>query len=87
MGLSKSGCSSSITKEDLEHKYKTGFADGLKAACSLILEPLKDQRFEILDDKTAGYETALKTIDDSIHSVEKRLEKYSKKDWRNTAGK
>lgn len=79
MGLSKNGCSSSITKEDLEHKYKTGFIDGLKMACSLILETLKDQRFEIMDNKVDGYEIALKTIDDSIQSVEKRLAGYSQK--------
>ena len=78
MGLSKSGCSSSITKEDLEHKYKIGFVDGLKMACSLILETLQDQKFEILDDKTEGFEIALKTVNESIKSVEKRLDGYSK---------
>ena len=49
MSISKTGCSKSITKEDLEHKYKKGFSDGAKAVCSLILETLKEQRFEILD--------------------------------------
>ena len=82
MGLSESSCDS-ITKDDLERKYKSGFVDGLKMACSLILEGLKDQKFEILDDcrhdKVDNYEIALKTIDDSIHSVEKRLDKYSNK--------
>ena len=82
MGLSESSCDSIITKEDVERKYKSGFADGLKKACSLILETLKDQRFEILDDALHGkvddYEIALKTIDDSIQLVEKRLDKYSK---------
>ena len=77
MGLSKSGCSSSITKKDLEHKYNSGFADGAKAVCSLILEELKDQRFVILDDKNENYEIALKTVDESIKSVEERLNKYN----------
>ena len=77
MGISKTGCSKSITKEDLEHKYKKGFSDGAKAVCSLILETLKDQRFEILDNKTENYEIALKTINESIKSVEDRLNKYN----------
>jgi len=82
MGLSKSGCSNSVTKEDLEHKYKSGFADGAQAVCSLILEELKDQRFEILDNKIENYEIALSTINESIKSVEDRLEKYNSK-WTN----
>lgn len=48
MSISKTGCSKSITKEDLECKYKKGFSDGAKAVCGLILETLKDQRYEIL---------------------------------------
>lgn len=82
MGLSKSGCSNSVTKKDLEHKYKSGFTDGVKAVCFLILEELKDQRFEILDNKIEGYEIALSTIDKSIKSIEDRLEKYNSK-WTN----
>ena len=81
MGMSKTGCSKSITKEDLEHKYVSGFADGAKAVCSLILEALKDQRFEILDDKNENYEIALETINKSIKSVEDRLNKYNNKKW------
>lgn len=77
MGISKSGCSRTITKEDLENKYKNGFSDGAKAVCSLILENLKDQKFEILDNKIDNYEIALKTIDESIKSVENRLNKYN----------
>lgn len=77
MGISKTGCSTSITKEDLEHKYKTGFSDGAKAVCSLILETLKDQRFEILDNKIENYEIALETVNESIKSVEDRLNKYN----------
>ena len=77
MGISKTGCSKSITKEDLEHKYKIGFSDGAKAVCSLIIETLKDQRFEILDNKTKNYEIALETINESIKSVEDRLNKYN----------
>lgn len=77
MGISKTGCSKSITKEDLEYKYKKGFSDGAKAVCSLIIETLKDQRFEILDNKTKNYEIALETINESIKSVEDRLNKYN----------
>ena len=77
MGISKTGCSKSITKEDLENKYKKGFADGSKAVCVLILETLKEQRFEILDNKDENYEIALKTINESIKSVEYRLDKYN----------
>lgn len=77
MGIRKTGCSQSITKEDLEHKYKEGFSDGTKAVCSLILETLKDQRFEILDSKTENFEIALKTVNESIKSVENRLNKYN----------
>lgn len=36
MGISKSGCSSSITKEDLENMYKQGFVEGYKH-CQEIL--------------------------------------------------
>lgn len=82
MGISKTGCSKSISKEDLEHKYKNGFADGAKAVCSLILEELKDQRFEILDNKNENYEVALKTINESIKSVQDRLDKYNDQ-WTN----
>lgn len=77
MGISKTGCSTSITKEDLECKYKHGFVDGAKAVCSLILETLKDQRFEIIDNKVENYEIALSTINESIKSVEERLNKYN----------
>ena len=77
MGISRTGCSKSITKQDLEHKYKQGFSDGAKAVCSLIIETLKDQRFEILDNKTKNYEIALETINESIKSVEDRLNKYN----------
>lgn len=77
MGISKTGCSTSITKEDLEHKYKNGFLDGAKVVCSLILETLKDQRFEIFDNKIENYEIALKTVNESIKSVEDRLNKYN----------
>lgn len=76
MGISKSGCSSSITKSDLNSEYKSGFAYGAKTVCSLILEDLKDQRFAILDEKTDNYEIALRTINDSIRTVEERLNKY-----------
>lgn len=31
MGISKTGCSCSITKGDLDFAYKQGFADGVKA--------------------------------------------------------
>lgn len=77
MSISNTGCSVSITKVDLEHKYKSGFADGAKAVCSLILETLKDQRFEILDKKIENYNIALETINESIKSVEDRLNKYN----------
>lgn len=78
MSISKTGCSKSVTKEDLEIKYKKGFADGAKAVCSLILEELKDQRFEIIDSKTENYEVALNTINGSIKAVEDRLARYNK---------
>lgn len=83
MAISKTGCSKSITKEDLEHKYKSGFAAGAKAVCSLILETLNDQRFEILDNKIENYEIALETINESIKSVEDRLNKYNNHKWTN----
>ena len=67
MSISKTGCSKSIIKEDLEYKYKKGFSDGAKAVCGLILETLKDQRFDI----------ALQTINASIKSVQDRLDKYN----------
>lgn len=76
MSISKTGCSESITKVDLENKYKKGFADGLKTACELILEELKDQRFEIIDDKHEDCKVALKTVNKSIQSVQDRLNKY-----------
>ena len=79
MGISKSGCSVSITKEDLKRKYEQGFVDGLMAACTLILEELQDQRFDILDEKTENYEVALATVDKSIKSVEDRLNHYKQK--------
>ena len=60
--IGKIGCSQSITKKNLERKYQKGFADGAKAVCSLILETLKDQKFEILDNKIENYEIALNTI-------------------------
>lgn len=75
MSISKTGCSKSITKEDLEHKYKKGFSDGAKAVCGLILETLKDQRFDILD--SSNNEIALQTINASIKSVQDRLDKYN----------
>lgn len=76
MSISKTGCSKSITKEDLEHKYKKGFSDGAKAVCSLILETLKEQHFEILD--SSNDEIALQTINISIKSVQDRFDKYNK---------
>lgn len=63
--------------EEAESSYKKGFTAGMKAACSLILDELKDQRFEVLDSKPEGYEIALDTIDKSINSVRSRLDKYS----------
>ena len=75
MSISKTGCSKSITKEDLEYKYKKGFSDGAKAVCGLILETLKDQRFDILD--SSNNEIALQTINTSIKSVQDRLDKYN----------
>lgn len=79
MGISKSGCSVSITKEDLKRKYEQGFVDGLIAACTLILEELQDQRFDILDEKTENYEVVLATVDKRIKSVENRLNHYKQK--------
>lgn len=76
MGISKTGCSESITKVDLENKYKTGFVDGLKTACELILEELKDQRFEIIDNKNEDCKVALKTVNKSIQFVQDRLNQY-----------
>ena len=83
MRINKTDYSKSITKEDLERKYTSGFADGAKAVCSLILEILKDQKFEILDDKNKNYEIALETINKSIKSVENRLNEYNNKKWTN----
>lgn len=67
MSISKTGCSYSITKEDLECEYKKWFSDDAKAVCGLILETLQDQRFEILD--SPNDEIALQTINISIKSV------------------
>lgn len=75
MSISKTSCSKSITKEDLEYKYKKGFSDGAKAVCGLILETLKDQRFDILDN--SNNEIALHTINTSIKSVQDRFDKYN----------
>lgn len=75
MSISKTGCSKSITKKDLEYEYKKGFSDGAKAVCGLILETLKDQRFDILD--SSNNEIALQTINASIKSVQDRLDKYN----------
>lgn len=63
--------------QETEENYKKGFANGAKEMCALILDELKDQRFEILDSKPEGYEIALDTIDKSINSVRSRLDKYS----------
>lgn len=57
--------------------WDCGFSDGLKAACLLILESLKDQRFEIIDSKKENCAIALDTIDKSIKSVEDRLNYYN----------
>lgn len=38
MGISESGCSKSITKTDLEAKYKQGFVEGVRAVSDIILE-------------------------------------------------
>ena len=59
----------------MEHKYKKGFSVGSKAVCGLILETLKDQRFDILD--SSNNEIALQTINASIKSVQDRLDKYN----------
>ena len=75
MSISRTGCSKSITKEDLEYKYKKGFSDGAKAVCGLILETLKDQRFDIIDN--SNNEIALHTINTSIKSVQDRFDKYN----------
>lgn len=61
--------------QETEASYKKGFTSGMKAACSLILDELKDQRFEVLDSQPEGYEIALDTIDKSINSVRSRLDK------------
>lgn len=37
MGISKSGCSSSITKEDLENMYKQGFVEGYKHCQEILI--------------------------------------------------
>lgn len=58
-----------------EYKYKKGFSDGAKAVCGLILETLKDQRFDILD--SSNNEIALQTINTSIKSVQDRLDEYN----------
>lgn len=63
--------------QETEENYKKGFANGAKEMCALILDELKDQRFEILDSQPEGYEIALDTIDKSINSVKRRLDKYS----------
>jgi hypothetical protein len=76
------GCNCAYDEEEIEFRREfdrnnVNILDGAKIACSLILETLKDQRFEILDSKTENYEIALKTVDESIKSVEDRLNKYN----------
>ena len=67
--------------QETEISYKKGFASGAKAACSLILDELKDQRFEVLDSKPENYEVALDAIDKSINSLRSRLDKYNSQQW------
>lgn len=45
MGISKSGCSKRITKTDLDHAYKQGFADCAKilGGCQKELQGYKDK--------------------------------------------
>ncbi|MBQ4530162.1 MAG: hypothetical protein IJA36_06070 [Lachnospiraceae bacterium] len=40
MGISKTGCSRSITKEDLDRSYKQGFMEGVKN-----IEMIKEEYF------------------------------------------
>lgn len=63
--------------QETEVSYKKGFTSGAKEMCALILDELKDQRFELLDSKPEGYEAALDVIDKSINSVKSRLDKYN----------
>ena len=50
MGISKTGCSSSITKEDLNNMYKQGFVEGYKkaqAGIDRVLERLEEKETEL----------------------------------------
>lgn len=67
--------------QETEVSYKKGFTSGVKEAYSLILDGLKDQRFELLvellDSQPENYEIALDTINKSINSLRSRLDKYN----------
>lgn len=67
--------------QETEVSYKKGFTSGVKEAYSLILDELKDQRFEVLDSKPENYEVALNAIDKSINSLRSRLDKYNSQQW------
>lgn len=75
MGLSKTGCSTSFTKKDLEHRYVTGFVDGAKAVCSLILSDLETQKQQSMRNKE--HTDVIESLDHSIKLVRDRLDSYS----------
>ena len=77
MGLSKTGCSTSITKEDLDASYKAGFAEGTITQLKLLREQLIERRddFEI-EFKMCGHNAICNRISelkDIIDIIEKRV--------------
>ena len=59
MGISKTGCSRSITKEDLDAQYKQGFAEAVliyRKRLREILERLEEERTLLMGERKEAIE-------------------------------
>ena len=84
MGISKSGCSTSITKSDLDAQYKNGFATGT----IIILKQLREELCERRENLRAEYEMCehnaicnrISELNDIIEIIEKKVYNLSPSD-------
>lgn len=66
MALSKTGCSRSITKRDLDAMYYQGFAEGIKNVTDNIINDIEFTLTFATEEQKTGIEIALNIIKSHI---------------------
>lgn len=77
MSLSKSGCSKSITKSDLDAMYYQGFAEGVEMVCENIireLEVCKKVSYDLWDGEASqrAFQKAIEVVQSKLDSRERK---------------